>query len=342
MKVAIIGDLHFGVRGNSIKHLEFQSKWFNDTIKFIKNAKINYVVFLGDIFDSRNSISPIINSNVRLLFQKLAKNVKEVHCVLGNHDIYFRNKKDIHSLEVLADQGVKVYTTPQEVKIGNLKCLMVPWVIKTEQEDVSKLLVNNYYDICFGHLEINTFEKVKNVREQEGFERELFSNCKKVISGHFHLKRQIDNILYVGTPYELTWNDYQDEKGIHVVDDNLEVTFHASENTPKHIVISNKIFSLDELTKDKIHNNIIKVSFEQNLSEVDKINYIEKINSFEPLMFTVVEDDNTFLDTNGEMEADIKDTLGFLFEYLNIIDIPDNLNKKKLMEKIEEVHKKII
>ena len=37
--------------------------------------------------------------------------------------------------------------------------------------------------------------------------------------------------------------------------------------------------------------------------------------------------------------SDIKDTLTFLNDYVGMIEIPENLNKKVLMEKLEEIYK---
>jgi len=343
MRAVIVGDLHFGARGNSLKFLDFQTKWFKEELlTFIKKNEIDTAIFLGDVFDSRNSISPVVNTQVRDLFKKLMKHVKSAHCILGNHDIFFRNKKNIHSLTVLEDQGVNIYENPTEVKFGNLKCLMLPWIVKDEMADVQKLLAHNDYDICFGHLEINSFEKVKGVQEDDGFQCDLFANCKKVISGHFHLRRQHGNIIYVGTPYELTWNDYLDEKGLHVLDGNGDVEYTPSNNTPKHTIISNKQISIEKLTKARISSNFIKVKFDKVISEVDKINYIEKINSLEPLFF-MVDDDLAFdLESDENIEADVKDTLGFLHEYVNLIEIPENIDRKLLMEKLEDIYNEVI
>jgi DNA repair exonuclease SbcCD nuclease subunit len=36
--------------------------------------------------------------------------------------------------------------------------------------------------------------------------------------GHFHHKSNDGHIFYLGTPYEITWSDYGNEKGFHIFD----------------------------------------------------------------------------------------------------------------------------
>jgi DNA repair exonuclease SbcCD nuclease subunit len=339
MKMMIIGDIHFGVRNNSVPYLDFQTEWFlNELIPLINKEKIDHVVFEGDMFDSRNSLSPLVISRVREIFKELTKHAK-IHCILGNHDLYFRNNKSIHSLCILEDQGVKIYENPTTVTISNKEILMLPWIVKDEQQDIANLLVNNKFDFCIGHLEINDFEMVPGVKEENGLRRSLFSSCGKVFSGHFHLRRKIGNIQYTGTPYELSWNDHGDEKGVYIVDlSNNDETFIQTKLTPRHLKISNDTTTLKDINKELVTNNILRVLFKGDITEVQKINFIEKVNSLSPMSLTVDDETDESLETDENIEASIKDTMGFLNEYLELLEIPDELDHKLLRELLNEVH----
>jgi hypothetical protein len=51
-----------------------------------------------------------------------------------------------------------------------------------------------------------------------GLDKKKLSKYDVVLSGHFHHKSTDGNITYVGTPYEMTWSDYNDPKGFHIFD----------------------------------------------------------------------------------------------------------------------------
>ena len=51
-----------------------------------------------------------------------------------------------------------------------------------------------------------------------GLDKKILSKYDVVLSGHFHHKSTDGNITYVGTPYEMTWSDYNDPKGFHIFD----------------------------------------------------------------------------------------------------------------------------
>jgi hypothetical protein len=346
MNLAIIGDIHLGFRNNHQEYLRFQSDWFKNELMSLDG--IQHYFFLGDIFDSRTSLSPLIINTARELFGQLSKKSPDIsiHIILGNHDLFYRNHKNVHSLGILEDLGdnIKVYDKASEITIDDKKILLLPWITKDDKDDVHVMLAKNKYNICMGHLEINGFEKSRGCIEHEGMSNSIFANCEHVFSGHFHLRKPIGNINYVGTPYELDWGDYNNIKGIEVLDlATMETTFVPSKNTPKHIKISTKDVSLKDINKKMIYDNFIRLTFKEKTSEVDQIKYIEKINALNPIFFTFDNEDTISFDDNGTViNTSIKDTFEFFNEYLNVIELPDNIEKDKLIETIKELHKKCV
>lgn len=342
-KLAIVGDLHFGVRNNSQQYLRYQSEWIENELKSITDKhKCESVIFLGDVLDNRVSLSPLILKEVRRLFKLLAERYENVFVLLGNHDIYYRNTRDVHSLEFLQDQGVVLIEDPLELEMGSKKSIILPWLTK-DDEDVHNKLVSNKYDYCFGHLEINNFEMIKNVVEKDGLRQDLFDNCGRVFSGHFHLRREAKQISYVGTPYEMDWGDYGETKGVTVLDiESGKETFVETKKAPIHVRLNTKDTKLSKVTKKIISNNFVQLKFHEGITEVERIDFIEKINSLEPLTFSTDEGDGYSFDTDDStLDSSIKDTMGFLTEYIDLVGVPEELDKKVVLEKLNVLHEKI-
>ena len=103
MTTILFTDTHFGIKQNSIT-------WFNSQKDFIVNQLIPYIktidddvrlVHLGDVFDSRSTISTYIATNVVELFKELKSIVKEFIVIGGNHDYYSPTTDRIDTLNLL-------------------------------------------------------------------------------------------------------------------------------------------------------------------------------------------------------------------------------------------------
>ncbi|MGZ0245391.1 MAG: metallophosphoesterase, partial [Alphaproteobacteria bacterium] len=97
-EAVIFTDIHFGLKNNSKMHN-------NDCLNFIKwmieeahSRNIKKCFFLGDWHHHRATINVgTLNYTVDAL-QILNDNFDEVHMIMGNHDLYYREKRDINSL----------------------------------------------------------------------------------------------------------------------------------------------------------------------------------------------------------------------------------------------------
>ena len=91
MRKLVVGDLHFGIKSNSVTWLESQLEFFDKQIfDAIENKNIDKVVFLGDVHDIRYSINQQIGIEIRNLFRKMLDKFpdKEFIILAGNHDYY--------------------------------------------------------------------------------------------------------------------------------------------------------------------------------------------------------------------------------------------------------------
>ena len=102
-RVWVLGDLHFGVRSNSLEWLNIQKDFFENL--FIPTLKEHYrpgdvLVQVGDTFDNRQSINIRVLNYAIKLFERLGK-MLPVHIIVGNHDIWAKKSNEITSIDTL-------------------------------------------------------------------------------------------------------------------------------------------------------------------------------------------------------------------------------------------------
>ena len=91
VRTLVIGDVHFGVKSNSLMWLESQLKLFKEQIFVeIEKQNIDRVIFLGDVSDIRYSINQQVGIELKKLFREMLDKFKEKEFIIvaGNHDYY--------------------------------------------------------------------------------------------------------------------------------------------------------------------------------------------------------------------------------------------------------------
>jgi DNA repair exonuclease SbcCD nuclease subunit len=358
-KIALISDIHFGCRNNGEKYLNICENFFLHTLsKVIEDNKITDLRILGDLFDNRNSINVRTLNTVLNIFKTYENRFPQlrIKCLVGNHDLYYHNRVDINSLEAIRQfKNVEVITEVVKEVINDKSIIMVPWITSNTSEIYEKF---NYYcnskervDYLLGHFEIHNFEVIPGMKFEGGIKASQFSNFNRVISGHFHSRNMEGNIGYLGCPYELTWSDYGDGKGIHLLDiDTNEITFIQNNDSPKHTKI--KLSDIIKYNKDtekikdifsKCRNNIVKLVIDTKFKDSTIVKILNKIESLQPIKLEVDNQciDQITFDENAESNIkDLNDPLSFLIEYCNNIQI-DELDKEEqqdMFNKLKELY----
>ena len=153
-------------------------------------------------------------------FQWFDDNGVNLHIIVGNHDIYYKSTIEYNYLAENANEfkNTYVYQEQKKVQIGKYQILMVPWVISNKD-----FKFKSTADICCGHFDMVGIKMTAQMYSQEGFKVEDFEQFKKVFSGHYHIRSQKKNVHYTGCPYPITWNDYGEDKGYYVLEDNYNI-----------------------------------------------------------------------------------------------------------------------
>jgi DNA repair exonuclease SbcCD nuclease subunit len=222
MKVAIITDQHFGARNDSIAFLDYFEKFYNDVFFPTLSANaITTVLVLGDTFDRRKYVNFYALQRAKeMFFDRLSNAGITVHMLAGNHDTYFKNTNDVNSPDLLLREytNINVIDHPATIYVDDTPICMMPWICPENYQDSIDTINDTKAEICMGHFEIAGFAMYRGMESHDGLSKETFDKFDMVFSGHYHHKSDDGHIYYVGNPYELTWQDYNDPRGFHLFD----------------------------------------------------------------------------------------------------------------------------
>lgn len=345
MKLAILGDTHFGMRNDNQIFANLYSRFYNETFfPYLKENDVNCVVQLGDLFDRRKYINFQTLAIARDSFFDFFKRnpMIEFHTLLGNHDIFYKNKLDVNSpVLLLNDLDIHIHTQPKTMDFGGVKFDFIPWMCDDNYDQVVKFIRESNSEFCFGHFELEGFEMDAGNFCQEGMDSDVLKRYELVMTGHFHHRSQKGNILYVGSPGEMTWADYNDPRGFHIFDtDTREIEFIENPFT----IFRKYNYNDEDLYLDDVNN----LDYTQFQNKYVKIVVSKKTNSFlfdtlvdnviksAPADLTIVEDfsEITVDELHEVDQAD--DTATILDKYIDNVEI--DLNKTKLKSIIKEVY----
>jgi len=222
MKLCILGDCHFGARGDSLDFHNYFRKFYDECFfPYLEQNDIKTVFQLGDIFDRRK----FINFNTLFLsrkyfFDKCKEHGIQLYTLLGNHDVAFKNTLEVNSPNLLLQEydNITIYEDFATVEFDGVQVDVVPWICDDNEQEIFQNMKESKAQICFGHFEIAGFEMDRGNVCDSGLDNAKLSKYDVVLTGHFHHKSTKGNITYVGTPYEMTWSDYNDPKGFHIFD----------------------------------------------------------------------------------------------------------------------------
>ncbi len=326
MKIAIITDQHFGARNDSIAFLDFYQKFYDNTFfPTIDAAGIDTVLILGDTFDRRKYVNFYSLQRAKeMFFDKLEERGIRVHMLAGNHDTYYKNTNEVNSPDLLLTEygNIDVIHSPENIVIAGTKICMMPWICPDNYVKSIDHMKNTDAEICMGHFEINGFAMYRGMESHDGLAKETFNKFDMVFSGHYHHKSDDGHIYYLGNPYELTWQDYNDTRGFHLFDlatRNLEfignpyTMFARVEYNDKEV----EPINLDALELKDMYVKLIVVN-KTDFYKFDK--FIQKLYSKGCHEIKIIEDLSEFEDGEIGEEINLEDTLSVLSNYVDSIN----------------------
>ena len=214
---------------------------------------------------------------------KLSRAFPKVYALVGNHDLHYRNKRDITSMAMARylPNFVPIYE-PTTFGEGRESVTFLPWLIGEEHKEAKK--IKSRY--VFGHLELPGFmmnAKVPMPNHGNGVDVDDFNNGPEyVFSGHFHFRQAKDNVIYLGNPFPFNFADVDDEdRGMMFLEWGKEPDFKAWPGQPlfRSFKLSQLLDRPQQWLKPKLTARCyldIDISYEE--SQIIKEEYVGKFD----------------------------------------------------------------
>jgi len=204
-KAVVFTDIHYGLKSNSHQHLKDCNNFVDWFIAEAKVRGAETCFFLGDWHHHRASVNvATLNASWRDL-KKLNDAFNKVYFITGNHDLYYRDKRELNSMEFARDLNnfVMIDELFEEGNVG-----IVPWLVENEYKKVAKMTCK----YMFGHFELPFFKMNAMIEmpDHGGINASMLRNPEYVFSGHFHKRQYDENIHYIGNAFPHNYADAGD------------------------------------------------------------------------------------------------------------------------------------
>ena len=237
-KAAVCTDIHFGKKSNSRKHNEDCInflQWFKSQVE--SDPEIDHVMFLGDWNENRSALN-IETLNYSYQGARILDSIGlPVFFIIGNHDLYRRHTRDIHSVVPYTEMdNFHIITEPEVIpEIGNGGALVCPYLFHHEYPNLKQYLK---LETWWGHFEFRGFVITGYaITMPTGPDHADYRGPKHIFSGHFHRRQASEQVIYIGNTFPMDFGDAGDnERGMITYDhESDETLFYNWEECPKYI-----------------------------------------------------------------------------------------------------------
>jgi DNA repair exonuclease SbcCD nuclease subunit len=237
-KLALTTDLHLGRKNNSEIHnkdcIQYID-WFCANVK--ADPEIDGVVFLGDWHEHRAAINGATLKYSYTAAKKLNDLGLPVFFIIGNHDLYNRNNRDVYTTNPFDSLENFHLVHEEPLVLPENSTAIFPYLFENEYHTVLPEYASKY-DVLFGHFEFKGFVLTGETRVHEhGPDHKVFSHPKRIFSGHFHKRQETDNVVYIGNAFPGDFGDANDfKRGMATYEfDTDELTFFDWKDCPKYV-----------------------------------------------------------------------------------------------------------
>jgi DNA repair exonuclease SbcCD nuclease subunit len=230
-KAAVFTDIHFGLKSNSVTHNSDCNNFIDWFIDNAKKQNCETCLFLGDFHHNRSNINILTLNYILVALEKLNDAFETVYFLPGNHDLYYKDRRDVQS-SVWAKHLDNVVIIDDWFTQGNVT--IVPWLIGDDYKKIKKITTK----YVFGHFELPHFfmNAMIQMPDHGDIHTDDFSDkIDHVFSGHFHKRQTNKNVTYIGNAFPHNYSDSgDDQRGCMVLEWDNEPAYYNWEDCPKY------------------------------------------------------------------------------------------------------------
>lgn len=194
------------------------------------------VVNGGDTFNTRGVIKTHCFDVLVRHYKRWADEGINQVIIVGNHDQEDRDG-EIHPMRCFHDWKKDVYwkvvDSPMYLEAQGIlkRSLFCPYM---KSDKIKEMLDTTDADMdLFVHwgilgAQMNDFKK-----DTTGIPIAWMKKFRNVFSGHYHLRSEIENAHYIGSPFQQNFNEMNQKKGMLIYEKN-KISFKEIEGTKKH------------------------------------------------------------------------------------------------------------
>ena len=211
-KAGIFTDIHFGRKNASEIHNQDCVDFIKFFLKKCKEHDVDHMVFGGDWFEHRDSISGRTLHYSHLAMKLIKEEMGDIpfFFIVGNHDLVFRNNRETFNTKIFEPfPNMIIVHNHLSVSIGKKQVLFSPFLFKDEYSNHIPFI--NSHEIVYGHFEFKGFVVTGDTKTMDhGPEHTDFKKCKRIFTGHFHKRQNKGNVFYLGNTFPMDYSDAND------------------------------------------------------------------------------------------------------------------------------------
>lgn len=261
-------DIHFGKKNNSRQHNKDCLDFLQWMVTEAKARGVTTCIFGGDYHHNRSTINISTLTYIMESLEILDSNFDSVYILTGNHDLFYREKRDVHSL-IMGKKFKNITIVDEPTIIQDVA--FIPWLVDDEWKTIRK--TKSKY--MFGHFEIPGFKMnaMVDMPDHGQINRTHFKNQDLVFSGHFHKRQRSGNVIYPGNPFGHDFSDVWDfDRGCMFLKWDGEPEYVNWEDGPKYVtcLLSEALADIDKYLLPK---SFVKITVDLDITyeEVNEI-----------------------------------------------------------------------